>query len=511
MADDIPKPEGPGDAGERYLRSIAAVDLGSNSFHLVVAREEDGQVRVLDRDRVRVALRSGLLADGTLDPKVAEFALSTLRRFAQRVQSIPDHRIRAVGTQTFRRLKDGGMFLDSAERALGHSIALLSGTEEARLIYRGVSRERPGDDGQTLVVDIGGGSTEFVIGVGSEPKETASLPMGCVSYQHQFFKGGHLGRRRFARAEVAAEAELRGMQRRFRQIGWDTAIGTSGTAKAISDVIHAEAGDGTITLSALERLRDKVIAAGSSDELAQIPGMPIGRAPVFASGLAILIATVRRLKVERMTVSRAALREGVLYDLLGRGHSDDARERTVTSLMRRYGVDNAQAIRVRDATLYLLDSVSKTWNLNRGRAERYLDHAARLHEIGLSVAFSGYHKHGGYLIAHGDLPGFSREEQTLLSTLVRWHRRKITPDFADALSSREHRFALRLIYLLRIAVLINRGRNPDPAPLPEVRATEDSLSLAFPSSYLDNSPMTRLDLKAERSALQKLGLRLRFA
>jgi exopolyphosphatase/guanosine-5'-triphosphate,3'-diphosphate pyrophosphatase len=490
--------------------TIAAVDLGSNSFHMVVARVLGGQPQRLDRLRERVALASGLGPDKRLSREAQERALQTLRRFGQRVRSMPAGSVRAVGTNTLRQVRGPRGFLVRARRALGHPIEVVSGTEEARLIYLGVAHELADDGLRRLVVDVGGGSTECILGEGLDPRVLDSLYMGCISWSGRYFPRGRITRERFDRAVLAARHELEPIERRYRERGWQRCIGASGTVLSIANILraagHAEQG---IDLAGLLWLRKEAIVAGRSASL-RMEGLSAERAEVLPGGLAILLALFEGLGIERMGTSPGSLRDGLLWDLIGRIHDADARERSIRRFQERYHVDVEQAERVRVTALACLEQVANAWGLTDDDHARMLAWAARLHEIGLSVAYSGHHRHGAYLVVHADMPGFSREGQELLGALVGGHRRKLSKEDSAALAEARGPRALRLCVLLRLAVCLNRSRGADPLPRLRLKATPRRLELGLPRGWLARHPLTQADLEEEAGLLKAVGLQLRF-
>ncbi|RME33566.1 MAG: exopolyphosphatase, partial [Gammaproteobacteria bacterium] len=412
------------ESDETAERTLAAVDLGSNSFHMVVAREREGQLQVLDRLREMVRLAAGLDEHNDITPAAMERALACLERFGQRLRELPHENVRVVGTNTLRKARNSRRFMRLASSRIGHPIEIISGIEEARLIYLGVSHSLEDDGGRRLVMDIGGGSTEFILGQRFQPQEMESLYMGCVSMSQRFFGDGRITEKRLRNAVLAARQELEGIEARFRELGWDHAIGASGSLLAIRDVVVSSgwSQDG-ITTDSLQELREALLRAGHAQAL-DLPGLQPERRDIFAGAVAIVLATFEGLGISMMKVSQGALREGLLYDLLGRIHHEDVRENTVQALMRRFGIDAAQAARVEKTALSLLDQAARAWGLE-GEAERNLiSMAARLHEIGLAISHSRFHRHGAYLLENMDLPGFSRNEQARLAALVRAHRRK---------------------------------------------------------------------------------------
>ncbi len=478
---------------------------------MVVAREAHGQIHVVDRLRDRVGLAEGLLPDKSLGPEIAERALVCLRQFGQRIGHMPRHAVRVVGTNTLRQVEDDGRFIEAAESALGHRVEVISGEEEARLIYLGVAHSSPDVEGQQLVVDIGGGSTEIIVGEGFEVLDTASLHMGCVNFSLRHFPDGKISRKRFEEAMVAGLLELRAIKRRFRRRGWDRSIGSSGTIHAVEQILRENGWDdgGGITRLGLLELRRALVRAGSVQSIA-IPGTPADRAPVLAGGVAILLAIFDSLQLERMVLSTGALREGVLYDLLGRIHREDVRDRTIRVFLGRYHADAEHARRVEATALALFDGVAGDWALDRIEDRRLLGWAARLHEIGLSVAYSGYHKHGAYLVRHGVMPGFSRDDQLMLAALIGGQRRKVTPAQFHEVPGLRRELGRRLCVLLRLAVRLHRSRSPIPPPPLEVRAGDGKLEVRFPNGWLDEHHLTRASLELEKSRLLGLDFRLDF-
>ena len=488
---------------------MAAVDLGSNSFHMVVARASHGQLVILDRLREMVRLASGLDPQDSLSIESRERALACLRRFGERIRDMDAHQVRVVATNTLRRARNAAEFLDAAEGVLGHPVEVISGIEEARLIYIGVAHHLRSADDRTLVIDIGGGSTELVIGEGYEPRRLESLFMGCVEWSRRFFDDGRLTKKRFGRARLAARLELHPVAASFRRLGWQRAVGSSGTIRATERVARGLGlVDTGITPSALERIIADMIGARRVDELA-LPELNAERAPVFAGGVAVLVEIMEALEIDSLQIGEGSLREGLLYDTLGRLQQEDARDRTTRAMQRRYHVDEEQADRVRATALILLEQVEKSWELGDETSERFLSWAAQLHEVGLGIAHAKYHEHGGYLLANADLPGFSRLEQQLLSVLVAYHRRKMYVFETGDLPAEWRQSAFRLAVLLRIAVLLNRSRSPVELPEIRLRAGSRSLRVSFPEGWLANNHLTQAGLKQERASLEAVGFRLR--
>lgn len=490
---------------------IAAVDLGSNSFHMVVARYSHGQLIILDRLREMVRLGAGLDEQGRLTREAIEAALACLERFGQRLHDMQAQGVRVVGTNTLRRAKRKGAFLDRARAALGHPIEIISGIEEARLIYLGVAHTMPSEPGRRLVVDIGGGSTEVIIGEGKHAKKLESLYMGCVSMSARYFNDGGITDKRIKRARIAARLELEPVRASFRNFGWDQAVGSSGTIRAVGDVIRARNnGESAITPAAVESLIDQALRAGDVSKL-RLPGLSEERLPVFAGGLAILVEILEAFDIKSMRVADGALREGLLYDMVGRFTDEDARARSVRAMEGRYHVDAAQAERVEASALDFLRQTTGEWQLGEPFAELVLSWAARLHEVGLDVSHSHYHKHGAYLLEHADMPGFPQEEQRILAAVVGAHRRKVSVQSLHDLTPPWHIKAEYLIVLLRLAVLLHRGRSATALPKLELHAKGRSLEIVFPKGWLDAHPLTATDLENEIEYLKAGNFRLRVS
>jgi exopolyphosphatase / guanosine-5'-triphosphate,3'-diphosphate pyrophosphatase len=488
-------------------QTVAGIDLGSNSFHMIVARVEEGQLHVVDRMRERVRLASGLTREHTLTDAAMDRALACLTRFGQRVRELPLGTVRAAGTNTLRQAKNTSAFLARAEEALGHPIDIIAGREEARLIYLGVAHGVPNDPGRRLVIDIGGGSTECILGEGFEPVATESLFMGCVSFSTRYFPGGVIDRDSFRRAQTAAMLELQSIERAYRQLGWQSCYGSSGTVLAIAELLRTNGfvEDG-ITRKGLKKLRAALCEAGSTS--VSISGLDPDRALVLPGGLAILLAAFKSLGIERMQPAESALREGLLYDLIGRIRHEDVRERSIRRLAERSRVDREQAQRVERTAARCLADVAKAWDLEDEGAAQMLAWAARLHEIGLEIAHTGFHKHGAYIVGHADLPGFSRNDQQLLAFIVQSQRRKLQLDGLALLPEAQRERALRLGVVFRLACCLNRSRSSEPLPPFELKADGRMLSLRLAAEGFERTPLTHADLAEEAQRLSAAGFEL---
>ena len=485
---------------------IAAVDLGSNSFRLQIGRIVNDQIYPLDGIKQPVRLAAGLSPDRRLDDEAQERALIALQRFGERLSGFTPDAVRAVATNTLRVAKNASQFLVRAERALGFPIEVIAGREEARLIYVGVAHNLPDPHKQQLIVDIGGGSTEFIIGRSFEPLMLESLYMGCVAFSLRYFPNGQIDKRALKEAEIAARRELQLIAHPYREIGWEEAVGSSGSAKALYEILQQNGlADGAITLDGLERLRGVMLKAGSLDKL-ELAGTKADRMPVLFGGFAIMSAVFREFGLERMLFSEGALRLGVLYDLLGRYHHHDLRDATVLAFLERYKVDIEHAAEVASTARMLLAELLPRVLDAEDLDGRFLDWAARLHEIGVSIAHSSYHKHSAYIVANADMPGFSQMDQARLSRLVLAHRGKlarvasIDPASVDWL----------MILSLRLAVVLHRARDGRSLPPVRLRAVEGGHELVCDDQWLAGLPLTAASLHEEQAQWSGIGRTLQL-
>ncbi|TZF91724.1 exopolyphosphatase [Cognatilysobacter lacus] len=486
---------------------LAAVDLGSNSFHMVVASYVLGQLRIVDRIKETVRLAEGL-EKGALTPPARERALECLERFGQRLRDIPPQHIRAIATNTVRRLATPQAFLGPAESALAHPIEVVSGREEARLIYLGVAHEQPPKAGHLrLVIDIGGGSTEFIIGSGFEAIERESVQVGAIATTRRFFADGKLSRKQWKSGVAAVSAELQQFAGTYRSLGWDEALGSSGTARAIGEMCAAmKLTKGAITAEALPKVRDRLLEFERIDAIA-LPGLSEDRQSIIAGGLLVMEAAFDALGLQRLAVSKAAMREGILYDMLGRGGLDDPREASVLALTERYGIDRAQAQRVEQTALRLFDQVAVEGALD-GDDRLMLARAARLHELGLTIAHSKYHLHGAYIVENSDIAGFSQQQQQFLAALIRTHRRRARKTDFDALPDRLLAAARHIAALLRVAVVLHRGHDGEPIPQLSARMQGERLTVSLDSRWLERRPLLKADLRTEQGYFEGLDMEL---
>jgi len=486
------------------LSTLAAVDLGSNSFRLQVARVVDDQIYPLDSLREPVRLAAGIDTQKRLDEASQQRALDCLKRFGERLRGMPAEAVRAVGTNTLRVAKNAKEFRAKAEAALGFPIEVVAGREEARLIYLGVAHDLPVTGEKRLVVDIGGGSTEFIIGSGYRPQKLESLYMGCVSFSMKFFPGGKLSKANLKQAELAARIEVQTIAKEFSAGRWKEAVGSSGTARALADIIEQSGwSSGGITAEGLDRLRTALLKAGDATKLS-FPSLRPDRVPVLPGGFAIMAAIFSELNVKHMIVANGAMRQGILYDMVGRFHQRDMRDTTVVQFMKRYHVDIGQARRVEALAAALLRQFAGDLRTADAHLLQLLSWAAKLHEIGLSVAHNGYHKHSAYIVRNADMPGFSKMEQSRLATLVLAHRGSL--DKMQGLLEGEVDFAL--VAAIRLAVLFYRSRVTATLPKLEAHYTGSGLRIKLDTEWLRVNPLTAAALADEVREWRKLGVGL---
>jgi exopolyphosphatase/guanosine-5'-triphosphate,3'-diphosphate pyrophosphatase len=487
---------------------LAAVDLGSNSFRLELARLDGQRVEPVDRLREPVRLAGGLTRDKRLDADAQARGLAALARFGERLRGMPPGAVRAVGTNTLRVARNAAEFLKRGEAALGFPIEVIAGREEARLIWVGVTHMLAKSSEPRLVVDIGGGSTEFVVGHGFvEPHLTESIYMGCVGWSLRFFPEGELSRANFRSAELAARRELQVIEKAVHKSGWREAVGSSGTARAISQALIAmEASDGTITLEGMESLREAMVEAGTISAL-DLPGLKADRLQVLPGGLAIMLAIFRELGVEHMMPANGGLCDGLIHDQIARfgfANHHDRRDSTVAHLMSLYQVEAAQAARVEQTALGLFAAMQEL------AGERYdalclaVTQAARVHEIGLAIAHNGYHKHSAYIVEQGDMPGFTSMEQSFLASLVLGQTGKL-PKVEARFRDRAEWSAL---LCLRLAVLIHRSRADGSLPALGLKQTAKRFALAVDPQWLEANPLTDYALQGEADEWKKVGIGL---
>ena len=464
----------------------AAIDLGSNSFHMLVVREVAGSIQTLTRIKRKVRLAAGLSSDFMLSPEAMERGWQCLRLFAERLQDIPQVQIQVVATATLRLAVNSHVFITKAQEILGCPVQVISGREEARMIYQGVAHTTGGDD-RRLVVDIGGASTELVTGTGAQTTSLFSLSMGCVTWLERYFTDRNLAKENFDEAEKAARDVLRPIAGELRLHGWRVCVGASGTVQALQEIMMAQGMDERITLAKLQQLKQRAIQCGRLEEL-EIEGLTLERALVFPSGLAILIAIFTELEIQCMTLAGGALREGLVYGMLHLSVDEDIRSRTLRNVQRRFMVDTGQAQRVAQLAIQFANQVEPLWDLPPLSRELLVS-ACQLHEIGLSVDFKRAPQHAAYLVQNLDLPGFTPAQKKLLATLLLNQTNPVDLSSLHQQNAVPPRTAEHLCRLLRLAIIFANRRRDDRLPEIMLSATDEKLTLNLPQEWLANHPL----------------------
>ncbi|MGZ4959162.1 MAG: exopolyphosphatase [Methylomonas sp.] len=490
--------------------SVAAVDLGSNSFHMIICSIKDGKLQIIDRLKEMVRLAAGLDNSRNLDQLTQERALACLERFGQRISNFPPNSVRIVGTNTLRLAKNSQQFINKAEKALGHPIHIISGIEEARLIYQGVAHSLASNANNRFVMDIGGSSTEYIIGQHDTAHTKESLNMGCVTVSQNFFKKGAISRKAFKKATLFAERHLEPFQGKFNRRHWDEAIGASGSLRTVSNVLQTSGwSNNGITMDGLEHLVTHLLKLNHIDQIV-FPALSIERRPVFIGAVAIVYATFKTLNIGQMTVSDGALREGLVHDLLGRIYDHDIRSQTSRMIAERYHTDREHTEQLKETIRYMAAQLEdQPCFADNPASLQFLEWAADLHEIGFEIAHSQYHKHSAYIIENGDLAGFSKQDQLVLSTLVRCQRKKFNLARFAELPVPWRQYAPILTILLRLARLLHRNRHTSR---PDFKITLDArdILVEFPERWLEQSPLTQADLEQEMCYLADAKFKLIF-
>ncbi|MEF1290300.1 exopolyphosphatase [Vibrio sp. M260118] len=493
------------------IRDVAAIDLGSNSFHMVVARVVEQDLQLVSRYKQRVRLAAGLDGQKNLDNAAIERGLECLAMFAERLQGFQPENVRIAATHTLRQANNAYIFLQRAREVLPFPIEIIPGIEEARLIYLGVAHTQPESDSK-LVVDIGGGSTEMIIGSGFEPELINSKQMGCVSYTNRYFANGKLSKKNFAKATLAAEQKMEALAHKYKKRGWDTAFGSSGTIKAIREVlIGLGFEDGLITIKRLEKLISVLCQWDTIDDI-ELSGLTPERKPVFAAGVAIISAIIASLNVSEMHFSEGALREGLLFEMEDSFKRSDIRMRTTENLASKHLVDLDHAAKIKGHATEFLQQVHKELGIKKS-SELFdlLEWSALLHEVGLSISLQAFHRHSAYILANTYMPGFNREQQRVLAMLVRFQRKALKLHEMEEFTLFEKRDIISLIRILRLAILLNGQRNDDPLPQLELTIDGDEWTLTSDDKdWLTTNKLLHADLCSEGKYWQSAGWQLTF-
>lgn len=486
--------------------TYAAIDLGSNSFHLLVATFHSGQLQQIDKVKQMVRLAANLDTNKHITQNGLDSAYECLSQFAQRIRGIPNQNIKIVGTNTLRVAKNAGEFLQHAEQILDHEIDIISGREEARMLYLGVAQSMSEHLSEKLVMDIGGGSTEIIAGIGFDAHIRESLHMGCVSMTRLYFADGLITAHQWKQAKLHARRELMPVVKAYIEQGWSHAVGSSGTMRAAAKILIANGWSQTgINHSGLQQLKQRCIELGVIEALSQISGLSARRQPVIVGGLVIIEALMEAFQLPHMSVSTGALREGLAYSLAGKKEQIDVTERSIHRLQRQFQVDVSQAKRVSEVLRYLLNRFETTF---ADKDLFLLESATQLHEIGLSIAHNHFHKHGAYVVQHADLPGFSRQQQLLISHLIRYQRRKLHLPKNPSLSEKQWQRVLPMKLLLRLAIIFCRDRENHHLPSIKLRFDGHSLHVQTELGWLKSHSLIEADLSAEVDYLSTIGIRL---
>ncbi|WP_367109659.1 exopolyphosphatase [uncultured Psychrobacter sp.] len=487
---------------------MAAIDIGSNSFHLAIARLDHGEVRKVVSMSEKVQLAAGLDEHNILGVAAIRRGLECLSRFVARLDSVSPKRIRIVATNALRQAKNADDFIKRANEILPKPIEIIAGREEARLIHLGVSHTNASSD-KRLVIDIGGGSTEFIIGKGFEPLLTESLQMGCVAFTKKFFADGLITKDAFNNATTAARKEILAINGQYQKTGWSSVIGSSGTIKAVRNVLVSKGwadDQERITYQGVKKLEKLLINIGDVSAI-ELEGVKEHRNAVFPAGVAVLRAAMKVLGIDTITYSDGALREGVMYDMLGRFASEDVRDRSVLALIKRYSVDKKQAKQVVKTCQHLLEQVQDELGLNSDDAD-LLRRAAFLHEIGLAISHSSYHRHSSYLLEHSDIPGFSQVDQKRMAQLVLSHRRKLKTDMLEQTCTIGGDQLVYLCLLLRLAVLAHHSRSEYSPPDMQLNIIDTNHWQMMVATDKKHYAFLLSDLSAEIEQFAKWGVRL---
>jgi len=476
---------------------------------MVVAEENNGQLVILDRIREMVRLAEGLDDNGCMDPEVEQRALDCLSRLGERIRTLDAKCVSTVGTNTLRRIENSDEFIFHAEQALGFPIEIISGIEEARLIYQGVSHTLEQNHSSRLIIDIGGGSTELIIGEGFTPKLMNSLEMGCVMMTKKFFADGKIKEKQLQAARIFVLQRMKAVHHAYRKMGWESVIGSSGSIKSIESVIHAMQLDDAegISRDALNKLV-AICSDYKKIKKLDLPGLSEKRQPVFLGGLLVLSGVFESLGIQHMYVSHGALREGLLYDMVGRRQNNDIRNASIDSLATRFHTDDQHTQRIEQTAFDLFQQLRDEWFEDVQHASDLLRWACEVHEIGRDISHSSYEQHGAYIIENADMSGFSKQEQRRLATIVRAHRGSLNKGIFKERHKQLHDMLIKLAVILRLSVIFHRSRTENTLPAIGITAKGNDLTLKLPDSWLNEHPLTINDLEQEAVHLLNVDLRM---
>jgi len=497
------------DQSQRSLSPLyAVIDLGSNSFHMLITRLVADGVQTVDKVKRKVRLASGLDEHNQLNEMAMDRGIECLSFFAERLQDISPNNIRIVATATLRIATNADLFLKRAEQVLGYKVELLSGEQEAELIYLGVAHTSD-NSARRLVLDIGGASTEIVAGVHFDMAKAVSLNMGCVTYNNQFFTDGRLSQAHFLAAISAAKNQLEPLIETYKSLGWEEVVGGSGTMQALAEVLVFHDKPAIITLTFLHELKDQLIACTTINNIT-ISGLTSERSPVIASGLSILIALFEQFDIHHLQLSSGAIREGLLYEMLPEMRNISIRQRTLASLTQRFHIDTDHAQRVTKQAQHLYQQHGQAWSIANSNFSSLLNACCTLHEIGLLLAFKKHASHGAYILRHADLPGFDQTERQLMMALVASSKGDIDSKAFAHLAIASQKQAFKLLLIFRLAITLCRRRRDDVLPTYNTKSDGDKFTLTLPKQWLNQHPLLVAELNEESIQLETLGLTIKI-
>ena len=484
----------------------AAVDLGSNSFHMVIVRVLSGSVQIVSKNKRKVRLAAGLDDELQLSEDSIQRGLDCLKTFREQLEDIPPSNIKIVATATLRIASNAAQFITRAEKVLNHKISVISGEEEARQIYLGVAYTSA-NQGNTLVVDIGGASTEVIVGRDMQPLHLTSVDMGCVTFMERYFPGGVLSENNFDKALAEAEALISLHAPTFKCFDWQQCLGASGTPQAIVEILLKRGINDAIRLEYLFKLRDEVIASKHIDSLS-INGLAESRRVIFPSGLAILIALFKQLRLNNMQISGGALREGIIYGMLDNYQRADRRSQGINQLVSRFHIDTAQSDRVKKVAISLCRQMCEQSNFCDFDTEALISSAAALHELGLHVGYKKFHEHGAYILTHVELTGFTTLQRMFIRDLVGMHRQEIDLSVFDNYQDDFKEMLINALRIVRISVILCTRRRDDTIPAPTLSVKGSELTLSFGDGVLIAHPLVHAELIHETWLQHKAGWKL---
>ncbi|MBU2877642.1 Ppx/GppA phosphatase family protein [Aliiglaciecola lipolytica] len=486
----------------------AAVDLGSNSFHLVIVRVVSGSVQIIGKVKQKVRLAAGLNDGMMLDQVSMERGWRCLETFAERLQDIPLSNIKVVGTATLRLAKNANVFIEKAQQILNQKLEVISGEEEARQIYLGVAYTSA-NQGNTLVIDIGGASTEVIIGNDMQPINLVSLNMGCVTFKERYFIDGVISEQNMHNAIEEAKQKLLPVIDDFICFDWQQCLGASGTPQAVVEILVEQGISDAIRLDYLHNLVQQCIDCGNLDNL-DIEGLTEARRAIFPSGLCILVALFEQLKIQEMQISGGALREGLIYGMLENCEKNDRRSHSINDAIKTYHIDEQQAQRVCNVAVNFYKQLCSQSNICNFDALAVIEAASLLHEIGLHIEYKQYHIHGAYILSHINLNGYSQMQRKSIRDLVLSHRAELDLNKFSQYHPDMQPLLYGLVRILRLSCLLSIRRKDDLLPEIKLQIDDQHWHLTFPEGWLRAHPLIDVELANEKWLQHKAGLPLSF-